>query len=440
MRNMRLIAGSLILFGCFSISSITSHAQMAGNKAVYDASGNCSPCLSSTATVDASVVNGSDVCQKIYNALQSIPAGPKVVDARGINSNLTCTGTETPWLKSGINAIVASTILLPARTITISSPWILPDGTRLIGQGTGTANTVQTVLQAPLNFSGTMIKMGDNVYCPAAGHICHGISIEDLILDGGGQGVGGILNTNSQELSYVNHVKLYQIMGIGLSVSTSAQNSGPYTNITFDTGNLAPTLSTGCAQISGLTGTRGIHGLTCISSTISPAAAVYLDSSNNSIEDVLIEGFTDGIRVGSQGAARSNILFNIDGDTSQITATQAPATIAVIHISVNFPVADLSMMGIRNTGGGSFTIKDDLTTTTLNDPSLAMYVLGKLGRGNTGYSRFTTSPNAASWSIGSGSPTSSTCAAQNRGSLYSNIGTSGSLLWVCETNGWQNVK
>jgi hypothetical protein len=423
----------LVVVAWNSILMVSTQAQTTGNKAVYNASGTYA---SSSAYVDASVFAGSDICQKIYNALTSIPAGTKFVDARGITSNMTCGATETPWLSNGTNAIVQSTILLPAGTINVSRTWIIPDGTRVIGEGIGGegtgGSTSGTTLSAG-NFTGPMIQMGDGgVHCPGTGNICHGISVEDLTLDGEGKTINGIVNANSQELSYVSHVKFFQVMGTGLTVNTNAQNSGPYSNITFDTGGLTPTTSTACAQIIGLTGTRGLHGLSCISSTIAPAAAVYLDSSNNSIKDVIIEGFTDGIRVGSQSAAHSNVLFNVLGDTTLITGTQAPATITVIHVTKNSgsPVSDLSIVGVRNTGLGT-TIQDDVTGQTLLDPSVSIYALGEAGLGGVGFSRFTTSPNAANWGVG-GQPPVGPCTTNNYGSLYSRSAAGTPSLWVCE--------
>jgi hypothetical protein len=420
----------------------TVQAQTAGNKAVITTGGAC--CTSSTALIDASVVSGTNICEQIYNALQSVlnTHMSPIIDARGVNPIPACKSGETPWLQGGSNFNFSSTILLPAGTITISSAWIMPDGTKLIGEGSGMevnpSSTGGTILQVPSTFSGTMIQMGFNrtpsgyssAPCPNS-NICRGISIEDLTLDGEGEsGVNGILNSRSQELSYVAHVKLYQILGAGLTVSGSAQNSGPYTNITFDTGGIAPSSSTSCAQIE-VSGTRGIHGLTCIAGSNGPTAAVYLDSSNNSIEDVIIEGFTDGIRVGSQAAAHSNVLLNIDGDNVPITQTQGPAPINVVHVTAG-SVNDLSMMGIRHNSSSGLTIKDDLTTTNLSDPFVAMYALGEAGLGGSGYSRFTTSPNATAWAVGSSNPQPSGCATQNLGSLYSSTVTGTGSLWVCE--------
>lgn len=61
------------------------------------------------------------------------------------------------------------------------------------------------------------------------------------MLNGNGLGVTGILNEEAEELSYVDHIALFQILGMGVNVESNAENSGPYSNITFDTGGF-------CAQ------------------------------------------------------------------------------------------------------------------------------------------------------------------------------------------------
>jgi len=59
-------------------------------------------------------------------------------------------------------------------------------------------------------------------------------------------------------------------------------------------------------------------------------------------------------------------------------------------------VSDLSIVGANNPLGnasqGEYTIQDDWTSTSIADPYVAIYVLGQQA---SGYSRFTTSPNAA---------------------------------------------
>jgi hypothetical protein len=264
--------------------------------------------IGSSAFIDASMFaqSGSNLC-KVLNGILSgtsttYPATGAVVDARGLANStpptsMTCTTTNpSPW--AGITNPPPSTILLPATggatptPIIIPSTWVLPNNTRLIGEGDGipstsTGFTPGTMIQAVANgFTGSsMIQFGTSAsVCGAA---CSAISVEQMTLDGQAQAVHGIVNQFSQPNTYVDHVTLYQILGTGLLISGSgATDSGPYTNITFDTGIYAGLSSTVCAQIIGTSGTRGIHGLKCKSETHDAAVAVLLDASNNSISDV----------------------------------------------------------------------------------------------------------------------------------------------------------
>src|SRR6202030_2492546 len=89
--------------------------------------------------------------------------------------------------------------------IIISSLWILPSNTHLIGEGDGIPmyssgtliSTPGTTIQAASGFSGTMIQFGSSSpVCPSSG--CSGISVENLTLDGQGplgQTVNGIANS-----------------------------------------------------------------------------------------------------------------------------------------------------------------------------------------------------------------------------------------------------
>jgi hypothetical protein len=410
-----------------------------GDNVVYNAQ------LSETnshAFIDASTLTGADICAQINAALLQLSNTTKypaygeggVIDARGINPSAQC--TVTPWV--GITAPPPSTILLPAGTIVISQPWVLPPNTHLIGEGNniGSGTTIQACVSSKFgcNFSSgsTMIQFGSS-FCTST---CLGISVENLTLDGQGQPVNGIANAVSQDLSYVDHVSLYQILGVGLSVTSNANNSGPYSNIIFDTGSNQANTSTTCAQIHGVSNTRGLHGITCISRQSNAENAILLDASNNSLEDVRIIGFVNGIVVGSQATAKSNVLFNVYGDT---LAVGGGPVINVIVVS-GTTVTDLSIMGVANAGGThTFTISDALTLTELTDPYVAMYVLGRPAGGATGYSRFTTSPNTATWVTGTTAPTGS-CSSNLGGSLFSNSGT-GKALYFCPLGGglWTGI-
>jgi len=431
-----------VVMGCCLTCAVHSTAQSVppGSRAVYGAT----QLKASTSFIDASVLPGGDICAQINYALIHTSRADTVIDARGLNTsnsnaNLVCS-SGTPW-GGGSNATATnpSTILLPAGTIQISNSWILPNSTRVVGAGSGL-----TTIQALTAGANPMIQMGAaSPVCP--GNICTGVSIEDLTLDGNGlSGVSGIVNDYSQTSSYAKHVTLYQIVGTGLMVSTqaqgTAQDSGPYSDITFNTGN-KPTSPAGtvCAQILGgqtsnLT-TRGIHGLTCISNG-TPSAALLLDASGNSVEDVQIQGFADGILVGQNAGAQSNVLSNISGGAGVTN---------VLHIEnvTGHVVTDLAALAVAS-GGAASSIRDDLTRTTLSDAAVGIYALGEpvsSGSFIIGYSRFTSSPNAPSWSIGSKSiPANTSCG--SRGALYSNTaGTAGGkdTWYVCTGNGTTNI-
>lgn len=418
-----------------------------GQDAVFNSSGQVT---NSPSFIDASQFAGKvtspNFCSVLNYVLVQVVVPPTypsgaVIDARGLANStpptsMTCAAGTTPWNNGSATVSVPSTILLPAATITIPVTWALPSNTKLIGAGYGT--TGGTVIRActtstcPANFptGSSMIQFG-LFSCPINTPICYsGISVENLMLNGSSENINGIQNSEAQS-SYADHVVLFQIMGTGLSMS--AMNSGPYTNITFDSGSSALSTTT-CANITGSNGTFGIHGLTCIAGSAANAA-VYLDAPNTSIEDARIAGFYDGILVGSQASTQSDVLFNIFSDSSLPLSS---TTVNVVHISNAHTVTHFSIMGVNNPVSGNNSIKDELTSTTLSDSYVAMYVVGKATNG--GYSRFTTSPHAATWAVSASAPLSgSTCAP---GSLYSNTSANPAALYVCSvsTSQWLAVK
>jgi hypothetical protein len=419
-------------------------SQTAGNNAICTSATGCTTTTGSGSFIDASVFIAQSpyFCGVVNYVLTNlVPSAGAVIDARGLNASNTtmaCASGTTPW-NTGTFINTSSTILLPTGTIVIPGSWLLPNGTHLIGQGDniGFGTTIQAQSSG---FSGTaMIQFGNACPTPA----CTAISVENLNLDGNGKTINGIVNSLSQGLSYVDHVSLYQIVGTGLSVSTGADNSGPYSNITFDTGGASGTSSTVCASINGTAATRGFRGLSCKSNMGYPPAAVLLDASNNSIEDVRIVNFYDGIRVGSLLNAQNNTLVNILGDTAP---PYLYAPVYTVHIeNVGNTVTDLSVVGASNSQiSGTYTIVDDITSTDLVDSTVALYALGKPANG--GYSRFVTSPSYPTWVTGSSAPTGSSC---TKGSLYSCTGTATNCsasstsyaLWGCPSgSGWVGIK
>lgn len=432
------VVGWLLVLPERGVAQVTCNSQ-GGNNAVWGPCGGQTGIIGSGAFVDASrTTQGTDICDTLYQLLRlSTTSAGTVIDARGITTPQTCSNGKSPWFESGTGYVSKpSTILLPAGTITIPYNWILPSGTRLIGQGADLAGSQQTVIRCTgtlCTSSNAMIQFGGTGTFACSPSPCAGISVEHVTLDGANSTtVTGIENANSQDQTYVDHVTLWQILGTGLYIHGNAQNSGPYSNITYDTNTVGSGTAT-CANINSVNGgTHGIHGLTCKSGSYSPVA-VYLDSSNNTLEDVRIVGFNDGILVGSRATAQSNVLLNIVGDTNFGDGV----VINVVHIaSGSTTVSDLSMVAVANQGTGAFTIRDDRTAPSapLNDPHVALYALGKSAP--EGYSRFTTSPKAATWIFGTLAPPNGTCAV---GSLYSNSSSGG--LYVCDrTSAWVLVK
>jgi len=379
----------VVLIASSAVGPTVAAAQTGsqGNNAVYyqNSLGVGACCQGSGAFIDASVfvLTGSTFCSTLYSILRPAGYTAAVIDARGLNSsntNMTCAAGTTPWNNGTTYLNKPSTILLPAGTIVIRSTWVLPNNTTLIGVGDGlpasttaSSTTIQACKPQSCSFTGTdMIDLGTSFICDPLnnGTVCNSVSVENITLDGQGQAINGIVNANSQTGSYVDHVSLYQILGTGLLAEGNANNSGPYSNITFDTGGSSGLASTVCAQILGLSGTRGIHGLSCNSETNDAQAAVLLDSSNNSIEDVRIVGFYDGIRVGANANAQSNVLVNVIGDTKNKTPKNPNETgLSVMGasdagLSATYPIDSLrknSGFGLRSASSVAPNALDRLT-------------------------------------------------------------------------------
>jgi len=433
-----VLGTSVIVLSSLSNRGSVAHAQSSypGDNAVWSST---SAQTYAHSFIDASVVPGSgshsDVCARINAALNNLAntttyswyGTAAVIDARGVPVGTSNACSMSPWGGTvPTDGWPPATILLPAGTIAITNQWNLPSGTRVIGEGAGEPGTSTTTIQAETGFGGSaeMMQMGSTTtgWCPSSG--CAGISVENLTLDGNGIATTGIVNSEAQNYSYVRRVNLYQISGSALKIYGSAQNSGPYSEIACTPGSSAGS-STHCAQILNVA-THGIHGMTCTGpSTPTTTAAITLDAPNNSLEDIRVQGFEEGVAIGSNSSAtspaQSNVLVNITGGTGVTN---------VIDISSTKPPSDLTIMG-ANKNGSTTTILDNLTVSTITDPSVALYVLGEkfTSGSHTVYSRFTTSKSQPTWGVGTTVPSS--CI---NGSIFSSTNGSGShYLYVCRS-------
>jgi hypothetical protein len=482
------LAALVVALGWLLTTATGAHAQCtyaAGNNAVY---GNCASKTSvavqaSTAYVDASgtVPTGTkpDFCLTLYNIISGLTGSGAVIDARGLNtsnSTMSCTSKSTPWVQSSGFSTHPATILLPAAQITVSNTWIMPQFARIVGEGAGL-----TTLLAASGFAAegdgdsviAMIEMGSQsttlVFCGSTTNPdCIGVGIQDLTLNLNGSTATvpyGIYNATAQEQSFVDNVVFNNVGGASSSatalevataaldsgVGAGASNSGPYSNLICNIASTAGSASTRCVDMRAHT--RGIHGMTCNGNSTA-TTAIYLDSDSDSIEDVYINGFTNGIFVGSQGNAPSNVLFNIAGGSNLTNLVHicgpytspgctAASTYTCPGGSVN--VCDLTILNVQ--AAANTTIQDDITDTTLSnstsDQTVGTYILGEqIGTTSTTppqYSRFTTSPRVATWGTGHVAPTS-TCV--SNGSLYSNAAATaaGKILYACVQGNWTNIK
>jgi hypothetical protein len=288
---------------------------------------------------------------------------------------------------------------------------------------------------------------------------CQGVGIEHLTVDGNNvtvnsQPVNGIVDAYAQELSYVKDVGIINIPsgGTGLWLATHyVGSSGPFSNIYYSGSGICAQIFDGQSDNKGIGNTRGIHGLTCIAPPGTSGAAIKLDGAYNSIEDVYISGFSDGILVGSQFSAQGNLIFNVTGGSgvtklihiSPQTSVYSNCPPGTMNPNANVPaqnVCDLTILGATSPGGSNiYSIYDEITGAHLTDSNVGIYALGEqtsIGTNNLAYSRFTTSPGIPAWFVGSSPNGGTGCAT---GSLYSVTSGSPPTLWGCVHGKWTSV-
>jgi hypothetical protein len=439
-----ILLAAVGIWGWCCLSPIRAAAQSQGNNTVYNSAGTPSP-TGSPAFIDASTFSGTDICTVINGILTSTlttyPAAGVVVDARGVVP-LSGSGGPPNSQNCSVNPFagvtVPSTILLPSSTIVLTTtPWVLPSNTRIIGTGFYT--------QIVAGFTtGDVIDMCSST----ASSACSGISIEHLSVQSAqicstnpSNTLYGIVNYYAQSSSYIDDVGICGMGLTGLRITSNATNSGPYSNLNIATMMIpsTPYCSGGlgscpaCVDIEAQT--RGLHGITCIGTRgvggnagndliTNGDAGIYANFSNNTVEDVHIEGFFDGIEVGDSTSNVGNVvLANVTGGYG------AARTRNTIHIcgsdftigsqfgnclnyppSGNSPNGSVTVLGatdVNNGGGtnynGSTSIQDDVTNTSIAAPvgvagttgvTTAIYAVGaQVGSGSGGISRFSTNPS-----------------------------------------------
>jgi hypothetical protein len=434
----------------------------------------------SYAYVDASGwVNGQnnpqgDICSVISDILtNATTSGPITIDARGLFSSNTpphyvCVNSPFP---SGLNR--PATILLPAgQNIFLETPWVVPSGTRIVGSGPYGGTTLSPNSSIP-SATTALITL-----CGGASGGCTDISIENISIQYpavGQQGftaqqslITGIENNGGGDQTYVSNVSFTNLSGIGLLVDSNAARSGPYTNIGYNDWS--------CETISGTTTcpvcayikaqTRGLKGFSCIGdSTVTASAghpAIIIQASNNTVEDVHIESFWDGVQIGAlPGGSAVNNVFVANVTAHPNGSASGPVTNAV-HICGNnsngsfgscggatgsFPaVTDVVLHGISISGAQKTVtaVGDDVSGTPLTGTGLTVgfYAIGQnsVNGVSTAFAKFSSTPgtgaNIPTWGVGSSAVPTTSTGCSTPGSLFSNTsGTSGSAntIYVCSS-------
>jgi hypothetical protein len=457
--------GLLVCLACFS--ALPTHAQnpQQGANAVWTSGIPSGSPVPSYTFVDATQFSGNslDFCAQINSALSFVqnhsnlfPSGA-VVDARGV---FTSGCSSDPFN----NITVGSTLLLPPRIIMIQHMWTMPNNTRIVGE----SQVVVSTLQAK-GLTGDMIEMGSSTLCTTSSP-CSGISIEHLTLDGQTENVNGIHNF-AQDQSYVNDVNFVGMASTGLVVDTGAAGSGPYSNINYVATGTTCNASQCPACVLIQAQTRGLHGISCVGdlATLPTAGAkhagIYVDASNNSIEDVHVESFWDGVEIGHNSSTVAGVVVaNVNGGINDRPVQN------LIHICGNNPpsggitcsspgtVTDVTILQVtlQTAPNTSTTVEDDVTASVIAAPStgppqsVGMYVLGAAIAGTGGYSRLTSSPIDPStnsintvvpaWGVGTQMAPTGRCS--KPGALYSNTtgGSSTPSVYVCTgSNGWRQI-
>jgi hypothetical protein len=415
-----------------------------------------------------------DICSVISDILtNSSPSGPITIDARGLFSSnnppsYTCVNSPFP---SGLNR--PATILLPAgQNIFLETPWVVPSGTRIVGSGPygGTTLGPNSSISAS---AGALITL-----CGGASGGCTDISIENITIQYPGVGqnnfsaqqslITGIENDGGGDQTYVSNVNFTNLSGIGLLVDSNAARSGPYTNIGYNDWSCETIASTTtcpvCAYIKAQT--RGLKGLSCIGdSTVAGSAghpAIIIQASNNTVEDVHIESFWDGVQIGALpgGSAVNNVFVaNVTGHPNG--SGSGPVTNAV-HICGNhsnstfgscggatgtFPAVtdvvlhSISVSGTQNT---KTAIADDVSGTPLTGTgvTVGVYAIGQnsVNGVSTAFAKFSSTPgtsaNIPTWGVGNSAVPTASTGCSIPGALFSNTsGTSGSAdtIYVCSS-------
>ena len=413
-----------ILAAVFTLALFANHPLSAQNgEPIISTGTSTSP---SPSYIDAYVATGgstggTDLClriQSIYNNNTLIPAGGSAtVDARGFtNTNAPSGGwacTVDPFaVTSSTTNLVGKTGMLLLGYIDIQAKvtWVIPSHIIIQGIGTngtgtiaGPPPTVNTQIHAVTGFAAwsgsgnpavpAILQMGlGGTNTMTLQPQSYGIQVRDLAVDCNDIASVGVFNNNSQEGSLLNNVQIFNCPSVGLHVTTNnpystgvgAVNSGPYKDVFISYNTTCSSCggtSSYALEVDGDTGAggssvegRSIRGFDNI--TVSgfdlgtKGTLIYIYGVSTEITNSHVEFCASAcIEIGqagtitTQGVRLSNITVGVNNGGYDVDIAAGTSNVIIENLN-------------HETTGNTNTLRDNVTSNTVNDTYLGWYFLG----------------------------------------------------------------
>lgn len=256
------------------------------------------------------------------------------------------------------------TIFVSAGTFVTNATIVIPNKTSIVFTGgRGDAGAGGTVIQA-----GALFPAGNPVIQFGASSPSFGVQlIGPGTIDCNNNTGIGIQNDNAQEMSYARDIDIANCSGSALDIEGSgAQNSGPFSNLHIIPGSAAVTGTLG-VKVYNVPAFRGISSVTVDNTgyTSKPTTSVQIDASGF-YRGIHTEASTNGIVIGSQIATNS---VHVENFWAASTITTG------VVISNAFSTQDILLTNL-NLNGATNLVSDQISSKTLTDGSLALYLLG----------------------------------------------------------------
>jgi hypothetical protein len=295
-----------------------------------------------------------------------------VIDARGFQG-------DTPCGVDPFDSGKAITLYIGAATFTTTTPWVLPNKSRLIGTGRGDPGGLNSVVQA----HSSLFPVDTPVISMCTSAPCFAVQVENLTIDCNFvAGCVGGYNAYAEEQSWFRKVLVTYNEGVGIWIDGAPgnvptygnQNSGPYSDLEVNSG-AAAIAGTKCVYVRYVPAWRGLDGITCNADgyTTIPDEAIVLEAmAPGHLSNVHIEHYLTGIVLGSLSAGVSDITA-INVQTGPETTTSVKITAAGTDGKQNITLASVQA---SQTGANVLVDSCNSVTLSATTAGLGFYATG----------------------------------------------------------------